>query len=185
MRNMKVDDLGVPRFTNQDIVNLIYEGNSDKLSKILVEPNRDANLYNKSIKELGFNFLPLKEYQPLSYDKKQFDDALQSQWFMPDKYKDLDIHKWMYAQLQDELDKEQIGDTEEWMRTEAEYIEYEKRGLLNLLRFLIYLVDIMRENNIVWGVGRGSSVASYILYLIGIHKINSIQYGLEYNEFMR
>ena len=60
MRNMKVDDLGVPRFTNQDIVNLIYEGNSDKLSKILVEPNRDANLYNKSIKELGFNFLPFK-----------------------------------------------------------------------------------------------------------------------------
>ena len=66
-----------------------------------------------------------------------------------------------------------------------EYTEYEKRGLLNLLRFLVYLVDTMRENNIVWGVGRGSSVASYVLYLIGIHKINSIQYGLDWHEFMR
>ena len=60
-----------------------------------------------------------------------------------------------------------------------------KRDLVNLLKFLVYLVDIMRENNIVWGVGRGSSVASYVLYLIGIHKIDSIQYGLDWHEFMR
>ena len=176
MRNMKVDDLGVPRFTNQDIVNLIYEGNSDKLSKILVEPTRDANLYNKSIKELGFNFLPLKEYQPLPYNQKQFDDALQSQWFMPDKYKNLDIHHYL---------EEKCKTPEQAERVTQEYTEYEKRGLLNLLRFLVYLVDTMRENNIVWGVGRGSSVASYVLYLIGIHKINSIQYELDWHEFMR
>jgi len=55
----------------------------------------------------------------------------------------------------------------------------------NLLRYMIYLVDFMRENNIVWGVGRGSSVASYVLYLIGVHRINSIQYGLDWHEFLR
>jgi len=176
MRNMKVDDLGVPRFTNQDIVNLIYEGNSDKLSKILVEPNRDANLYNKSIKELGFNFLPLKEYQPLPYNQKQFDDALQSQWFMPDKYKNMDMYSYL---------EQKCTNTTETTRLNDEYAEYKKRDLVNLLKFLVYLVDIMRENNIVWGVGRGSSVASYVLYLIGIHKIDSIQYGLDWHEFMR
>jgi len=43
----------------------------------------------------------------------------------------------------------------------------------------------MRENGIVWGVGRGASVASYVLYLIGVHRINSIQYGLDWREFLR
>jgi len=55
----------------------------------------------------------------------------------------------------------------------------------DLLRYMIYLVDFMREHTIVWGVGRGSSVASYVLYLIGVHKIDSIQYGLDWREFLR
>jgi DNA polymerase III alpha subunit len=50
---------------------------------------------------------------------------------------------------------------------------------------MIYLVDFMRENNIVWGVGRGSSVASYVLYLIGVHKVDSIQFDLDWREFLR
>jgi DNA polymerase III alpha subunit len=43
----------------------------------------------------------------------------------------------------------------------------------------------MRDNNIVWGVGRGSSVASYVLYLLGIHKIDSIKYNLSPDEFFK
>jgi DNA polymerase III alpha subunit len=43
----------------------------------------------------------------------------------------------------------------------------------------------MRKHNIVWGVGRGSSVASYVLYLIGVHKINSMYYDLDIEEFLR
>ena len=50
---------------------------------------------------------------------------------------------------------------------------------------MIYLVDYMRKNKIVWGVGRGSSVASYVLYLIGVNKIDSIKYKLECQEFLR
>jgi DNA polymerase III alpha subunit len=48
-----------------------------------------------------------------------------------------------------------------------------------------YLVDTLRKNNVVWGVGRGSSVASYILYLIGVHKVDSIKYNLDINEFLK
>jgi DNA polymerase III alpha subunit len=43
----------------------------------------------------------------------------------------------------------------------------------------------MRSNNIVWGVGRGSSVASYVLYLLGVHKVDSIKYGLDIREFLK
>jgi len=62
---------------------------------------------------------------------------------------------------------------------------FKERDMDNLLRYMIYLVDFMRENDIVWGVGRGSSVASYVLYLIGVHKVNSIQFGLDWREFLR
>ena len=54
-----------------------------------------------------------------------------------------------------------------------------------MLCYLKYLIDTMRENSIVWGVGRGSSVASFVLYKIGVHRINSLYYDLDFNEFMR
>jgi len=82
-------------------------------------------------------------------------------------------------------DDNNILTTKEWTRVCEEYEEYKKRGMLNLLRYMVYLVDFMRENDIVWGVGRGSSVASCVLYLIGVHKINSIQYDLDWQEFLR
>ena len=62
---------------------------------------------------------------------------------------------------------------------------YQERDLFNLLRYLVYLVDIMKDNHIIWGVGRGSSVASYVLYLLEIHKVDSMYYDLDINEFLR
>ena len=62
---------------------------------------------------------------------------------------------------------------------------FQEREAFDLLRYLKYLVDTMRKNNIVWGVGRGSSVASYVLYLIGVHKINSMYYDLDIAEFLK
>ena len=57
--------------------------------------------------------------------------------------------------------------------------------MFDLLKYIVYLVDFMREHNIVWGVGRGSSVSSYVLYLIGVNKVDSCQFDLDYHEFMR
>ena len=57
--------------------------------------------------------------------------------------------------------------------------------MIDLLRWLKYFVDTMRSNNLTWGVGRGSSVASYVLYLLGVHKVDSIKYKLDLKEFLR
>ena len=95
---------------------------------------------------------------------------------MPEQYQKLDVERYLI---------EKCKSSEEIERVEAELVEFESRNMYNLLRYMIYLVDFMRANNIVWGVGRGSSVASYVLYLIGIHKVNSIQYDLDYREFLR
>ena len=59
------------------------------------------------------------------------------------------------------------------------------RGMEPVLKFLIYLVNICQQNDVVLGVGRGSSVASYCLYLIGIHCIDSIKYELDIKEFLK
>jgi DNA polymerase III alpha subunit len=70
-------------------------------------------------------------------------------------------------------------------RVTAELKLFKNRGMYPVLRLLIYLVDFMRAHNVVWGVGRGSSVASFCLYLIGIHRINSLKYDLDINEFLK
>jgi DNA polymerase III alpha subunit len=75
--------------------------------------------------------------------------------------------------------------TEELQRCGQELLLYQERGLFDLLRYLKYLVDVMQQNNIVWGVGRGSSVSSYVLYLLKVHKINSMYYDLDVSEFLR
>ena len=72
-----------------------------------------------------------------------------------------------------------------YQRLIEELQEFRARNMLPLLRTLKYVVDTLRKHNIVWGVGRGSSVASYVLYLLGVHKIDSIKYGLDWQEFLR
>jgi DNA polymerase III alpha subunit len=95
---------------------------------------------------------------------------------MPQEYKDFDIAQYVL-----ELCKTQ----EELQRVGQELLLYQDRNLFMLLRFMKYLVDTLRKNNIVWGVGRGSSVASFVLYLIGVHKINSLYYDLDITEFLK
>jgi DNA polymerase III alpha subunit len=171
---MKTDELGIPRFSNKDLIDMIYSGNVDKCHVVLCDDTDDVDLFNKAAEAQGFS--KLTKYIPLEVNKKQFDNVLQSEWFMPDEYKNMDIFSWL---------EQRCPDNESLARVEIEFQEYSERGMLDLLCYMVYLVDFMRENKIVWGVGRGSSVASYILYLIGVHKVNSIQYGLDFNEFMR
>jgi DNA polymerase III alpha subunit len=107
---------------------------------------------------------------------EDFDRRLQSNWHMPQEYKDLDIAEWLLNQCTTDVERQRVGE---------ELLMYLDRNLFPLLQYLKYLVDTMRANDVVWGVGRGSSVSSYVLYLIGVHKINSLYYDLDITEFLR
>jgi len=98
-----------------------------------------------------------------------------SKWFIPDEYLQLD--------LRDYIIKKTPGHAIE--RVQKELDLYEEMDLFNVLKFLIYLVDSMRKNNQVWGVGRGSSVSSYVLFIIGVHRIDPLKYNLAIEEFLR
>ena len=183
---MKTDTLGIPRFTNKDLVDMIYSGHVDKCHVVLCDPSDDIEKFNAAMRE---QYLPeLTKYIALDVDQKTFDGALQSEWFMPDEYKRLDVDDWCLRKLmkiKNATRPDQILHTKDWDRTSQELTAFHKRGMFPLLQYMIYLVDFMRENKIVWGVGRGSSVASYVLYLIGVHRIDSIQYDLDWREFLR
>lgn len=97
---------------------------------------------------------------------------------IPQHYKDIDVEEYVRARAQ--MEAPDIA-----ARVEEELALYKARNLYPILQLMIYIVDTMRKNNLVWGVGRGSSVASYVLYLIGIHKINSIRYNLNIKEFLK
>lgn len=174
---MKTDALGIPRFTNKDLIDMIYTGHIEKCHVVLCDPSDDIDKFNTAMEEQG---LPtLTKYIPLDVDQKTFDAALQSEWFMPDEYKEINVYEYVLGKAHTPCEDSTAARI--WEELDA----YKERDMHDLLRYMIYLVDFMRENNIVWGVGRGSSVASYVLYLIGVHKIDSIQFGLDWREFLR
>lgn len=106
----------------------------------------------------------------------EFHASQQMMWHMPDKYKNLDIAEYILGLCATEAELQRCGE---------ELLLYQERDLFNLLRYLKYLVDVMTENNVIWGVGRGSSVASYVLYKLGVHRIDSMFYKLNVQEFLR
>jgi len=163
--------------------------NTDELCDLLYKnPNLDLNLfyvddpeeYNASHGKMFSDLPKLKKYLPL--DAKEeislelFDQAQQADWYMPEEYKTLDIAQYILDQCKTEEELQRVG---------KELLLYQERDLFNLLKYLKYFVDTMRLNNVVWGLGRGSSVASYVLYLLGVHKINSLYYDLPIEEFLK
>jgi DNA polymerase III alpha subunit len=118
----------------------------------------------------------LINYAEQSLSLEQFDTALQNNWYMSEEYKTFDIAKHVLDLCKTEPELQRVGE---------ELIMFQERDMFVLLRYCKYLVDTMRKHNIVWGVGRGSSVASYVLYLLGIHRINSLHYDLSIDEFLK
>lgn len=168
---MRLDKFSNPIFNEDDIFEALYKG--QKLSsETFVEPSNET----KRLEEVsGLTFWkPLDDYD-LSLE--DYDSSLQTDWNMPDEYKQLDIEAWL---------KEQCPPWDpEATRLQDELAAYKARNMLDLLRWLKYFVDTCSKEGVVWGVGRGSSVASYVLYLIGVHNIDPIKYNLDWQEFLR
>lgn len=165
---MLSDKFGNPIFQEQDIFNMLYKGQLEYLDQIFAEPTDEVKAL---FANLGITPKQLDSYE----DQKFFDEANQNSWFIPeDYYPNLVEMLYGMCKTQEQTD-----------RVSEELEAFIQHGMLDLLFVLKYIVDTLRANNIVWGVGRGSSVASYVLYLIGVHKIDSLKYNLDWQEFLR
>lgn len=169
---MRLDKYSNSVFNEQDLFRSLYQGYTPNPSDQILVEERNREIKNLETL-LGFKFL---EPYETHFEVSNYDQACQTLWHMPDSYKTLDIESLVLSQCKS---------VEETNRVTEELAEFKSRDMINLLRFLKYLVDTLRENNILWGVGRGSSVASYVLYIIGVHKINSLEYNLDWREFLR
>jgi DNA polymerase III alpha subunit len=168
-----LDEFSRSVINDVELAELLYTFPEREISHI---PITNPEKYNAAIKSLYLDWNPLQKLETLDISVNEFHKRNQQEWFMPQEYKDFDIAKWVL---------EQCVDQNELQRAGQELLEYAERDLLPLLQYLKYLVDTMRKNSIVWGVGRGSSVASFVLYLIGVHRIHSLRNNLEFAEFMR
>ena len=170
---MKYDQYGQTYTTSNELCDLLYKNPALDISLFQVE---DSLEYNRSVAELHAELDLLDSYHNISQTVEEFDSILQRNWRMPKEYKELDIAAYVLGLCKEEHELQRVGE---------ELILYQERNLFDLLRYLKYLIDTLRKNNIVWGVGRGSSVASYVLFLIGVHKIDSLYYNLNIDEFLK
>ncbi len=170
---MKFDKYGQTYTTSKELCNLLYQNPMLDLGLFQVE---DTLEYNRSVAELHAEQELLENYQELTDSIEDFDKIMQSNWRMPQEYKDMDIAKYLLDLCQTEDELQRVGE---------ELLLYQERDLFNLLKYLKYMIDTLRKHDIVWGVGRGSSVASYVLFLLGVHKIDSLYYKLSVDEFLK
>ena len=168
----KINEHGDVIFSEEDVIDILYTNPEFDISKLYLS---DIAQYQNSLKELGVD-LPLLSKVPDRKARDIFDKENCEQWHMPEKYYQINMLQWLLDKCQND---------EEKMRVQMEYDLFEKKNFVRVLQFLIYFVDTLRANNIVWGVGRGSSVASFCLFLIGVHKINPLLYNLDITEFLR
>lgn len=168
---MRQDQFNNPVFSSQDLFNLIYQGKSKVLPGLMV----DADSETKQLETLGYFKFTEPYPEDLEITQVEYDAICQQSWNMPDEYKQMDIEEFLVN----------VCPKEHYQRLIDELEEYRARNMLDLLRWLKYFVDTCRTNDILWGVGRGSSVASYVLFLIGVHKIDSIKYNLDWQDFLR
>jgi DNA polymerase III alpha subunit len=170
---MKSDQYGQLIYNQNDLIDLLMQGRDmQQLSGLLVDDSVQVDRLSQVVKTVP----DLLSHQPQNITVEEFDQACQTVWHMPDQYKKLDIAAHVLSLCRT---------PEELQRCGTELLLYQERNLFDLLRYLTYLVNVMKSNNIIWGVGRGSSVASYVLYLLGVHRIDSMYFDLDISEFLR
>jgi DNA polymerase III alpha subunit len=170
---MRQNKFGELIFSAADVCDLIMKGHAPvDLVDMIVDDSVELS-------RLGTLLDPVPAWQPeqqRTQTPEEFHAQQQALWHMPEQYRTLDIAAHVLTLCATEQELQRCG---------KELLLYQERGLFDLLRFMSYLVDVMTQNKIIWGVGRGSSVASYVLFKLKVHQIDSMYYNLDVEEFLR
>jgi DNA polymerase III alpha subunit len=170
---VRIDEYGRSIASAEELFSLILQ--KEFSEQLLAEDDEDTALYNEQCRKHDRENMILTTPEFLC-DPMEYHRIRSSDWLIPTEYQAIDLREYLYGLCETEAQVERVM---------QEMDLYEQRELTDVLRLLIYLVDNFRSNKIVWGVGRGSSVASFVLFLIGIHKIDPLRFGLEISEFLR
>ena len=142
------------------------------IQNMIFKPSLDIERFNKSNKLLDTQYSEIYTSNESLYTGMLWD----TYWFTPEPWQSMDLGEWMISQCKTDAELE---------RAAEELVKFEQYEMLPVLRHAIYLVDHFRKNKILWGVGRGSSVSSFLLYLTGLNRINPMLYDLNVDEFLK
>jgi DNA polymerase III alpha subunit len=115
--------------------------------------------------------------------KESLTTSFPPNWNLPDKYAQIDLDAYLLS-LVDKVKKDHLYDSR-LIRLSEEIALFKQLELDEVLKTLIYIVEEFEKHDVVWGVGRGSSCSSYLLYLIGLHEVDSVKYQIEVTDFLR
>jgi DNA polymerase III alpha subunit len=175
MSNRYVDEWGRTIVRADSVIDLIMKGID--LTTVVVEDSPIIQAYNEWCSKFDKTdyIINLPEKIEHSPEKEHSDRA--STWFISSDIQQIDVRKFLLEEI---CENDVCRD-----RVNLEMDLFEELSLVPLLQLMMFLVDHFRSNKVVWGVGRGSSVASYVLFLIGVHKIDPILYGLDVHDFLK
>lgn len=146
---------------------------SDKdIGSCLLDDQHEVQRFQIANKLCDTQLLEPQYNSGLIYDGIKWRDY----WLTPEPYASIDLLSWCLAKC---------NTVQEKNRVQIEIEEFEQRGMTAAIKHMIYCVDVWRANGIIWGVGRGSSVASFVLYLIGITRLNPLKYNLDLKEWLK
>ena len=170
---MDVNKYGQSLVSSSELRELLLKGKN--ISHLNVVTDDEIVLYNthKDILSKAVVFLdPPAE----TMEASAFYEQCANEWFIPETYRDIDVYKWLIdkCNTQQEID-----------RVNTEYVLFEQKELIIMLRLFIFIIDHMRHKGYIWGVGRGSAVSSFCLYLIGVHHVNSLKYDFDIRDFLK
>jgi DNA polymerase III alpha subunit len=170
---MKQNNFGELIFSQHDVVDLLMQGRDLKvLDGMIVDETVRLDVWPDCV-----DLVPeIKKQRFHACSVPEWHKDNQQNWHMPDEYQQLDIAQHVLSLCESEAELQRCG---------QELLLYQEQDMFDVLRYLKYLVDLMHKNSIIWGVGRGSSVASFVLYKLGVHRIDSLYYNLDIGEFLR
>jgi DNA polymerase III alpha subunit len=171
---MHVDEWGRVLFTADGIIDLLLKGSD--VSNLTVEDTPELEAYNKWCQHNDKGRFVLDAVKVPERTPEEEHGARAATWLLPEAIREVNVREYLLSLCADDVARDRVNE---------EMDMFEERQLEPLLQLMIYLVYHFTQNKIVWGVGRGSSVSSYVLFLIGIHKIDSIKYGLDVHDFLR
>lgn len=163
----------------------------------IIEPERLASFLFRGIQPAQLRLTELDEDSRLfnantaqSEQLKVFDIEpvnLTFNWLVPPEYLSLDVEQHVLAVFGERLPALAYSDSQTEkaiLRVAQELAEFQRRGLTDLLRVIIFVLARFKETGQVYGVGRGSSCASFVLFLLGLHVVDPIKYDVDLEEFM-
>ena len=129
VEKIKINETGDCIFTEQDAIDLLYTNPDFDISKLFFELTEQ---YNNSIKDTGLDLQQLQTV-PKRPTPAKVDGTNIANWFMPQKYYELNVLEWLLNKCQNDTEKK---------RVEQEYVLFEKKKFYQSWFFLLIIAHI-------------------------------------------